>query len=882
MEKIIQLANMIDGNAPDVENGRTAEDAGVALLASVINDDQAAVAMLCSTTLESAEIIASRAGMKCEDIEGTLKELGNIGILLYTVEDDVTKYQRVPWAPGICEHLLLNKQLQNEAVAIAFHNYTTDMDRTVGQMMGMGGGALRTIPIKASIEAETHIASYEEIQTYFDQSDLYSKADCACRLAGKLMGNACEHTIEGMCIQIGAEADYYIRSGRATQITREEAEEILRKAEREGLVHEIFNNEGKDKSTFICNCCGCSCASLRVATLFNNPDPNRSNFVAEVTSDKCVGCGACVENCNTNALALGSSFCKENQTPVMTQTPHDTDWTQEYWNPDFKIRKMVNEYGTAPCKTKCPAHVSVQGYIRKAAEGNFEEALKIIKRDNPFPAICGRVCPHGCESECTRANLDEAIAIDDIKKYIADKELESGNRYIPKIYEKRDGKVAIIGAGPAGLSCAYYLAVEGFEVCVYEKQKILGGMLTMGIPSFRLENEIIEAEIDVLHQLGVTFKTGIEVGKDITLKELRTQGYQAFFLAIGAQEGRSLNIEGEDLGGVITGVEFLRNISLTTASRLQGKTVVIGGGNVAIDVARSCVRMGSDVTAMYCLESKDEMPALLEEQEEAKIEGIEINNSWGPKRILGENGKVTGVEFMRCLSVFDENGRFHPVFNENETIIIQCSNVLVSVGQAMNWGGLADRKKMELTGRGTMVVDDLTLQTGESDVFAGGDAVTGPKFAIDAIASGKTAAISIKRYILGQNLKVRREREYHALDQNNLDLAGFDQAQRQKPASIDHHAASRSFKDLRTDLTDEQIKLETNRCLGCGVSVVDEYRCLGCGICATKCEFDAIKLKRKYNVGSAEDPEEWMKNFLTNAGERAERLANKKAAETSK
>lgn len=877
MEKIIQLANMIDGNAPDVENGRTADDAGVALLASVINDDQAAVAMLCSTTLESAEEIAKNAGVKYEDIVGTLEDLGNIGILLYTVVDGVTKYQRVPWAPGICEHLLLNKQLQNEAVAIAFHNYTTDMDRTVGPMMGMGGGALRTIPIKASIKAETHIASYEEVQTYLDQSDLYSKADCACRLAAKLMGNACEHTIEGMCIQIGAEADYYIRSGRATQITREEAEEIIKKAEREGLVHEIFNNEGKDKSTFICNCCGCSCASLRVATLFNDPDPNRSNFVAEVDAEKCVGCGACVENCNTNALALGSSFCKENQAPVMTETPYDTEWTEEHWNPDFKIRKMVNEYGTAPCKTKCPAHVSVQGYIRKAAQGNFEEALKIIKRDNPFPAICGRVCPHGCESECTRADLDEAIAIDDIKKYIADKELESGNRYIPEIYEKRDGKVAIIGAGPAGLSCAYYAVLEGFEVSVYEKQKMLGGMLTMGIPSFRLENEIIDAEIDVLRQLGVTFKTGIEVGKDVTLNELRTQGYNAFFLAIGAQDGRLLNIEGEDLNGVITGVEFLRNISLNTAQKLEGKTVVIGGGNVAIDVARSSVRMGSKATAMYCLESKDEMPALLEEQEEAMIEGVEINNSWGPKRILGENGKVTGVEFMRCVSVFDESGRFSPVYDEKDTIIVECSNVLVSVGQAMNWGNLIDGTQMELTGRNTIMVDGVTLQTGEPDVFAGGDSVTGPKFAIDAIASGKTAAISIKRYILGQNLKVRREREYHALDKSNLDLAGFDQAPRQKPTKVDHHASSKSFKDLRIDLTDEQIKKETNRCLGCGITVVDEYRCLGCGVCATKCEFDAIKLKRKYDVGSAEDPEQWMKNFLTNAGERAGRLEKKKA-----
>lgn len=882
MEKIIQLANVIDGNAPDVEGGRTADDSGVLLLASVINDAEAEVALMCGTTLQSIAEIAENAGVRPEDIKETIEHLAQVGVLFYTVVDGVAKYHRVPWAPGICEHLILNKDTQNEVVARAFHNHTTFMDQIIGPNLPMGGGALRTIPIKASIKAETHVADYEEIQTYLDQSDIYSKADCACRLAAKLMGHACEHTIEGMCIQIGSEADYYIRTGRATQITREEAEEIILKAEREGLVHEIFNNEGYNKSTFLCNCCGCSCASLRAANLFRATDANRSNFVAEVDSEKCVGCGACVENCNLNALSLGSSFCKENQAPVMEDLPYDTEWTEEHWNPDYKVRKMVNDYGTAPCKTKCPAHVSVQGYIRKAAQGKFDEALKIIKRDNPFPAICGRVCPHGCESECTRANLDEAIAIDDIKKYIADKELESGNRYIPEIYEKRNGKIAVIGAGPAGLSCAYYAAADGFEVSIFEKQEMLGGMMTMGIPSFRLENEIIDSEIDVLRQLGVTFKTGIEVGKDVTLDDLRAQGYKAFFLAIGAQDGRNLGIEGENLEGVITGVEFLRNVSLNTAEKLSGKTVVIGGGNVAIDVARSSVRMGSDKTAMYCLESQSEMPALPEEQEEAKAEDVEINNSWGPKRIIGENGKVTGIEFMHCISVFDENGRFNPKFDENNTIIVECSNVLVSVGQAMNWGSLLNGSKMELTNRKTMAVDGMTLETGEPDVFAGGDAVTGPKFAIDAIASGKTAAISIRRYLLGQDLKVRREREYHALDKANLDLAGFDRQPRQKTKKVDHNAARKTFSDLRTDLTDEQIMKETNRCLGCGISVVDEYQCLGCGVCKTKCEFDAIHLKRKYDVASAKDTAEWMSNFISYSTERGKRIEAKKAAETNK
>lgn len=876
MEKIIQLANVIDGNPPDMKGGRTADDSGVLLLASVINDAEAEVAIMCSTQFESIEQIAKKAGVKPEDIKETIEHLAMVGVLFCAEEDGVEKYHRVPWAPGICEHVLLYKR--DEFVAKAFDNYATDANKVIAPSMAVGGGTLRTIPIKSSIKADTHTADYEELKTYLDQSNLYSKSDCVCRLMEKILGHACEHTIEGMCIQIGPQADYYIRTGRGTQITREEAEKIILKAEREGLVHQIFNNEGKNKSTFVCNCCGCSCTSLRVANLMRVADANRSNFVAEVDPEKCVGCGSCVENCNTNAAVLGSAFCKVEQVPVLEDLPYDTEWTEEKWDQSFKVRKMVNSYGTAPCKTKCPAHVSVQGYIRKAHQGKFDEALKIIKRDNPFPAVCGRICPHPCESECTRGILDEAIAIDDIKKYIADKELKSENHYIPEIIEKRNGKIAIIGAGPAGLSCAYYAAVEGFEVCVFERQKMLGGMLTMGIPSFRLGNDIINSEIDVLRKLGVTFKLDVEVGKDITLDDLRAQGYQAFFLAIGAQNGRTLGIEGEDIEGVTSGIDFLCNVSLKTAQRLEGKTVVIGGGNVAIDVARASVRMGSKATGMYCLESQAEMPALPDEQEEAKEEGIEINNSWGPKRICGENGKVTGVEFMRCVSVFDENHRFNPTFDENEIIFVECSNVLVSVGQAMDWGNLLDQSKMELTNRKTMVVDETTLQTGEPDVYAGGDAVTGPKFAIDAIASGKTGAISIKRYLLGQDLKIRREREFRALSKENLDLEGFDRLPRQKTQKAEYDLSDKTFGELGTDLTDEQIMKETSRCLGCGISVVDEYQCMGCGVCTTKCEFGAIHLKRKYDAGSPKDAQTWLNNIICDLPERQKRIEAKMAA----
>jgi NADPH-dependent glutamate synthase beta subunit-like oxidoreductase/NAD-dependent dihydropyrimidine dehydrogenase PreA subunit len=513
-------------------------------------------------------------------------------------------------------------------------------------------------------------------------------------------------------------------------------------------------------------------------------------------------------------------------------------------------RKDVSKEGTSPCKTACPAHISVQGYIKLAASGRYREALELIKKENPFPAVCGRICPHGCESECTRGDIDEPVSIDEIKKFIADKELDESVRYIPPMRYNLGNKIAVVGSGPSGLSCAYYLAIDGYKVTVFEKEEKLGGMLTLGIPSFRLEKEVLNAEIDVLREMGVSFKTGVEVGKDITLNQLREEGYEAFYLAIGAQGGRRLGIEGEDGQGVISGVDFLRNVNLGRKSELSGNVVVIGGGNVAIDVARTAKRQGAEEIHLYCLESPGEMPALPEEIEEAKEDSVSFHNGWGPKRILTEDGKVTGVEFKRCTSVFDADHRFAPKYDENDTIIVKADSVLLSVGQSIEWGGLLSGSRVELGRGGNAYADSLTLQTAEPDVFVGGDCFTGPKFAIHAIASGKEGAISIHRYVQpGQSLVFGRDRrEYHAFDKNNIAIGiqDFDMTPRQRPGHSPEKKGT--FQDERMTFTEEQLKKETERCLGRGTVEIDSYKCIGCGLCTTKCKFDAISLERTYDT----------------------------------
>lgn len=857
-EKVLDLANKIAMTKRGSKSEITPEHPQYKILEPVVTEEMAEVALCLEFRKpKSAKEIATLCGKSVEDTEKILWELAIAGAACLNKIDGVDKYWLEIWVPGHMEMIVNHPHKENiknyKQIGEAFDEYGKRRAPMAAGVFPIGTGVMRVIPIEKAIEGETRRASYEEISKYLNENTIFSVSDCSCRTSREAMGEGCGHLKEDMCIQLGDAAEYYIRTGRARKITREEAFEIIRKAEGNGLMHQIPNTDGPGKTHAICNCCGCSCFATRNAGMFLNNDMVRSNYGSKIDKDKCTACGECVQVCPVNALKLGQKLCAK--TPIIEKKredfPYNTEWGPDKWNVDYRInRQNVVETGTSPCKTECPAHIAVQGYIKLSAQGKYREALELIKNENPFPAVCGRICPRKCESACTRGDIDDPVAVDEIKKFIAEQELNMDNRYIPRLRHEYGKKIAVIGAGPSGLSCAYYLAIDGYKVTVFEKQKVLGGMLTLGIPSFRLEKEVINAEIDILRELGIEFMTGIEVGKDVSLEELRNQGYEAFYLAIGAQAGRKLNMEGEDAKGVVTGVEFLRDVNQGSDIRLEGNTVVIGGGNVAIDVARTAVRVGSSKVDMYCLESRKEMPALEEEIEEALSEDIGINNSWGPKRILKENGHVAGVEFKKCLSVFDESGKFSPVFDENETKIVNTNNVLISIGQGMDWGKLLENSKIELNPNTTIKADSFTLQTGETDVFAGGDAMTGPKFAIDAIAMGKEGAISIHRYVHpGQSLILGRDRrEYHALDKENLTLESYDRMPRQRPLHVDGKKSKETFKDLRATFTEEQMKKEAERCLGCGATTVDEYMCIGCGACTLRCKFKAISLVRKYDA----------------------------------
>ena len=860
--KVLEFANKVSKKKMDSKNGIKPTDPEYMILEPVVSDEMAEVALhLELRKPQTAEEIAVRCGKSVEETARLLWELSMAGVCFVNKIDGVDKFWHDTWVPGIMEMMTNNKEnvKQHPQIAEAFEAYGRVRGPATAGNFPVGIGLMRVIPIESAIDGNSRKASYEEVSKYLNENTIFSVSDCSCRTVREVMGEGCGHLKENMCIQMGHAAEYYIRTGRGREITREEALEIIQRAEENGLVHQIPNTDGPGKTHAICNCCGCSCLSLRTAEMFINTDMVRSNYVSHIDKEKCVACGECVEACPVNALQLGQKICGAE--PVMLielETPRDNDWGPENWNAEYRTnRKDVFDSGTSPCKTNCPAHIGIQGYIKLAAQGRYTEALELIKHENPFPAVCGRICPRACESECTRGDLDAPIAIDEIKKFIAEQDLNQQKRFVPKIKNNYGKKIAVVGAGPAGLSCAYYLAVEGYQVTVFEKQKALGGMLTLGIPSFRLQKKVVNAEIDVLKELGVTFTLGVEVGKDYSLAELRQQGYQAFYLAIGAQASRKLNIEGEDAQGVFGGVDFLRQINLGSELRLHGQVIVIGGGNVAIDVARSAVRVGAESVMMYCLELREQMPALKEEIDEALAETIDIQNGWGPKRILTRDEQVTGVEFKQCVSVFDAQGRFNPVYDESVTRVVAADAVLVSIGQAIEWGGLLDNSSAELNPNRTLKADALTYQTGQADVFVGGDAYTGPRYAIDAIAAGKQAAISIHRFVHpGQSLTIgRSKREYQALDKSELNLPGYDRTARQTARQIDHAHTNISFQDLRATFTEEQVRKETARCLGCGVTMVTPALCVGCGVCTTKCKFEAISLVREFDGAGAALPD---------------------------
>ena len=861
-------------------------------LASVMTDEEAELTHHMKVRVpQTFEQLQAASGLEPDALQKLLDDLTIKGIIEYNWENldgknpnHEKRYLLPMFVPGSAEFTVMNQQQMEEHPEIGtfFERMTFLPLEKVTKMVPPGGAGvgMHVIPVERAIEHENQAADVEKLSHWLKKYDRFSVGACSCRLSERARGDNAGSDPQNWCVGVGDMADYCVETGKGHFATYDEVLDLLILAEKNGYVHQITNIDGSDKIFAICNCDVNVCYALRTSQLFNTPNMSRSAYVAHVEARKCVACAGCVEVCPAGAVQLGQKLNTKNGKMEYPRQPLPTlKWSEDDWDPDYKNNNRIecHDTGTAPCKTACPAHISVQGYLRMAAEGRYRDALALIKKENPFPAVCGRICNRRCEEACMRGAVDEAVAIDEVKKFIAEQDLNAEHRFVPEIVPPttRGGfadKIAIVGAGPAGLSCAYYLATLGYKPTVFERDAKPGGMMTYGIPAYKLAKDVVDAEIDVLREMGVDIRCGVNVGEDVTLDELREQGYKAFYLAIGCQGGRKTGVEGEDTPGVTTAIEFLREAIGNPKHEMKGETVVIGGGNVAIDAARVALRCGSEKVTMVCLEKADEMPALPEEIAEAEEEGVRIIHGWGPMRMeVHKDGRVTGVTFKHCDRVFDDEGRFSPVYDEQNVMAQYCDNVVLAIGQSIEWGNLLEGSKVQL-GRGNgAVADAQTYQTDEPDVFVGGDVYTGPKFVIDAIAAGHEAAISIHRFTqTGSSLTLgRNPRHYVELDKTEVALNpyDYDHAGRNVPACATVTNLNHNWDDVRSPFTEEQIRVETARCLSCGASIVDPNKCIGCGLCTTRCEFDAISLHRDNpECSTMVASEDKLKKILPNAG----------------
>lgn len=528
-----------------------------------------------------------------------------------------------------------------------------------------------------------------------------------------------------------------------------------------------------------------------------------------------------------------------------------------------------------PCRKACPVKTHAGRYVQAIASGDYRLAYDVASGPNPLASICGRVCAHPCEAACRRGEIDSPISIRALKRAVCEKfGPESGQTFLPKRSSSPTGrKVAVVGAGPSGMSCAYYLALNGFQVTVFESTPVIGGMLYLGIPEYRLPRYLIRMEFERILHMGVELKTGWAMGRDFSLQTLTEQGFEAVFIGLGTSQSKSLSLPGTELDGVINGIDFLLNVNLGYKVELAEKVIVIGGGNVAIDIARSALReeddtpspetddgsatidaarlalrLGAKEVHVVCLESWDEMPAHRYEIEEASAEGIIFHTSRAPKSLVGNDGRVTGLETLDVLSVFDEQGRFNPKLMENTETTILAGTVIMAIGQTVDKEALTLDPDLKTNRNGTITVNDQSLATNLPGVFAGGDAAFGPRIVIESVANGKLAARSILEYL---DADMDHSESYHFETMSTVSYSMPDRYEKAEREPIPQTPIDRrvGFAEVEQCYTDEQAKRESERCLKCNINTIfNSESCILCGGCVDVCPENCLQLVKTNQI----------------------------------
>jgi NADPH-dependent glutamate synthase beta subunit-like oxidoreductase len=806
--------------------GAPESEAILGILRIRFTPEEAEAALILGPAPRSLSELVQSSGRDREALHTILEQMADKALVYKQTKtkDGVTEemYRLFPTAVGLWETSFAKGERNPTQEKLGHYWQQYYVEGWGEEMVSQGIPFLRVIPVATSIAPDREIYSYEKASELLKKWEYICVLHCPCRMSAALDGKGCGKPTE-TCFHFGNLAKFFVEKGFAREVTQQEALEILDMTDKAGLIHSVVN--AKEMGVSMCSCCTCCCTQYRAVEEFGRPMAvEKSRFAAEVDVDKCLACRRCEQRCMPSAFSL-KEVKKEG----------DGD------------RHMP------PCEEACPAGINVPGYVALIGAGRELEAYNLILKNNPFPAVCGRVCTHPCELQCTRNKVDKSVAIRHLKRYITDTVFENYTPEAVKALPKNGKSVGIIGAGPSGLSCGYYLSLLGYDVDVYESQPIAGGVLAYGIPEYRIPRAVLEKEIKMIEKAGVKIHLNTEIGKDVHFDQLRKK-HNALYIAIGTQSSKMAGIPGEDLSGVHNGLDFLRAVSLGNAPEVGKKVVVIGGGNVAVDTALTALRKGAQKVSIVCLEQRNEMPAFEEDILEALEDGIELINGFGPRRFLGSNGKVSAVEFMRCTRVFDENGAFVPIYDPADSCTLESDTVIVSIGQAPD---LSFAEGLSTGGR--LAADPITHMTSMEGVFAGGDLVRGSNVAIAAIADGKNTARSIDIYLGGKGeLNTGIEVDIPEPDLTVLPYLG----DRYPLERLDKSIRVCSFDEVVQGYSRENAIGEAKRCLRCDKRLrefVDQQKCMGCGLCVAPCPGEAISLKERE---SYQEPVTTIKEFV--------------------
>ncbi len=867
-KKIIRLAKLFNGKLSRYYqiNGRSPE---YQILANLLTDKQADVVLAAGLRkVRTVSALSRRSGYVTEDIVRISGELAQLGFFSSWVEDGVRKYYADAFVPATMMNVLTNEVTvaNHPEVAELFDRYIARMDDMFPANRAVGTGMVRVIPAAASISdknssdsgedgsnsEESVVSDYDKLSYYLDNASKLCVSSCACAVARRV---ECEGdgTIEnGLCLHLDRQAEYYIETGRGREITRNEALRLLRRTDSIGLIHTLVNTYAKGKALTICTSSYSTCLGLRGAIDKGTFVSVASNFIAE-RKDGCVACGKCMSSCPTNAIRMSSRFSLIDVQSILSPMRKNERNDEGV---DYRERfEECDRSGTAPCMAYCRLGMPVQAFLNLTEAGEYEKAYELMLENNPFPTITSLLCVCESESHCARGRIDEAVAIKDVERFLSAK--CSADHPIPSTINSAgtvyDDKIAIVGSGAAGMSCAYFLAKMGYRPVIFEKDNIPGGALSKYVPIYRIDKSIVEQEFDKLEKMGVEIRCGINVGVDITAEELKKAGFGAFMLAIGMQDGKFADASGNDAEGIYSGMEYLRMLNRNEIEIHKGDVVVVGDGIVAFSLARSIARKGGNDVFLFTKCSRDEIDMELEELLNAETEGVEVNNEWVISEVLGTAGRVSAAVFKKVIRKKGYGNESLPEYDENDIRTVECSTLIYAVNQVIDWCGLDKQFGIEIDPKKNLpVIDFRTFETSVPGVFAGGDMAEGDFGVADSIKEGRICAESIHRYLRkGQNLKIaRRKGKYVPINRDSINYQSVDYSPVQRVhAEYDkRYVNRRSFFFGKVVYSDDQAKAEASRCLDCSKISYDADRCIGCGQCSAKCptsSFGMAKRSRK-------------------------------------